>query len=1078
VSGAQAANPAPRFLLPVDPFSQQAELTALDGAVNDRFGASVAISGDTIAVGAPGRNDGGGSEEGAVYVFTQSASGGWQPVAVLTPSDTGNDVLGQSVAIDGDTIVAGAPGAGALYVFTEPTSGGWQNATQTAVLTQSDGSINDSFGQTVAISGDTIIAGAAGHNVGGNPNQGAVYVFTRPGSGGWANATQSAELTASDGAAQDELGSSVAISGNIIVSGAPGRDTSAGAVYTFTEPSIGGWTQASQAELTNPNRTSLGREVAVSGGTVAASAGDAIDVYAMPPTGWAGTDTPTAELTASDGGPFGPTFGGGQALWISGTTIAASQWQKTVGANSNQGGLYLFTEPASGWQSETEAQQLTASDGAAGDELGSWLAFSGQTIVAGAPGRDNSTGAAYAFAPPAPAPTSTLVTSSQNPSVFGQPVTFTATVSGASTPTGSVQFVVDGGDFGSPVALVAGPAGSATASSAPDASLAVAGSPHSVSADYIPSGNFIASSGALPAGQTVAPAPTSISLTSSQNASLAGQPVTFRVTVSPVAPGAGRPTGTVTFYDGNTSLGTQTLSADTAAFASRSLAPGSHTITAGYSGDSNFGASTGSLVQTVLAGPLTGTLDFGDVPAGRFSAPHRLFVRNVSARRVTVGPITLSGSPQPAGLQYRVKPVLGGNHCAGMALAPGARCTIDLEINAGDALGPQGVLAAYGGPFTAQISLGSSPITLTGIEVPGVLGGSLDFGDVPAGQFSAPRPLVVRNLSSGTVTVGSVVVGGRLSAPQPAGLKYQVRVPQHGNPCSGIRLAAGGRCTIDLEIDAGKATGPQGGLVAYAGPFIVQAGVGSSPVALTGIEVPGVLGGSLDFGDVPARIYSAPHRLFVRNLSARSVTPGPVALGGPGLMPTPGGLDYQMKAVHNGNQCTGVPVPGGGRCVLDLEIRAGQAPGPTGALQPYTGPFSVQIAFGPSALTLTGNEVPGVLGGSLDFGSVPAGRFSAARTLVVHNLSAQPVIVGSIVFGGPGLTAPQPAGLVWRVRAAPHGNHCTGASLPGGGRCTIDLEIDVAQAQGTSGALQPYSGPFVVQMGLGRSPITLTGNEM
>jgi len=151
-------------------------------------------------------------------------------------------LLGDAVAVSGNTIVAGArfhrAHQGAAYVFTMPASG-WANATQSAELTASDGASGDELGYSVATSGNTIVAGAPEHKVGANEEQGAAYVFTMPASG-WANATQSAELTASDGAEGDKLGYSVAVSANTIVAGAPehnvGANEEQGAAYMSTNP--------------------------------------------------------------------------------------------------------------------------------------------------------------------------------------------------------------------------------------------------------------------------------------------------------------------------------------------------------------------------------------------------------------------------------------------------------------------------------------------------------------------------------------------------------------------------------------------------------------------------------------------------------------------------------------------------------------------------------------------------------------------------------------------------------------------------------------------------------------------------
>ena len=110
-------------------------------------------------------------------------------------------------------------GQGAVYVFTEPASG-WADETQAAKLTATDGAESSVLGSSVAVSGTTIAAGAPDATVNGNFGKGAVYVFTEPASG-WADETQAAKLTATDGVSGDGLGSSVAVSGTTIAAGAP-----------------------------------------------------------------------------------------------------------------------------------------------------------------------------------------------------------------------------------------------------------------------------------------------------------------------------------------------------------------------------------------------------------------------------------------------------------------------------------------------------------------------------------------------------------------------------------------------------------------------------------------------------------------------------------------------------------------------------------------------------------------------------------------------------------------------------------------------------------------------------------------
>ncbi len=160
--------------LPAPAAALEQKLIASDGAAGDLLGQSVAIDGDTAVVGAPDAN----GERGAVYVY-QRAGNGWAQTAKLSASDAGFDFLGDSVAIEGDTIVAGAPGGtfankGSVYTFARA---GAAARTETAKLTASDGAAGDALGGSVAIDGDTIVASAPGDDVGANTNQGSASIF-------------------------------------------------------------------------------------------------------------------------------------------------------------------------------------------------------------------------------------------------------------------------------------------------------------------------------------------------------------------------------------------------------------------------------------------------------------------------------------------------------------------------------------------------------------------------------------------------------------------------------------------------------------------------------------------------------------------------------------------------------------------------------------------------------------------------------------------------------------------------------------------------------------------------------------
>ncbi|HLJ93164.1 MAG TPA: Ig-like domain repeat protein, partial [Gemmataceae bacterium] len=188
-------------------------------------------------------------------------------------------------------------------------------------------------------------------------------------------------------------------------------------------------------------------------------------------------------------------------------------------------------------------------------------------------------------------PTTTTVLASAAPSVFGQPVTFMAMVTPTNPgpglpPTGTVQFQIDGANFGSPVTLVNGAATSS-------ATTLLVGT-HTITAIYSGDPSFTGGTGTLI--QIVRKANTTATVQSSVNPSVFGQSVTFTVTIAVTAPGAGTPTGTVQFQiDGNNAGSpvnvTTSGGVTTASFSTNALTVAMHTITANYSGDAHFAAS-------------------------------------------------------------------------------------------------------------------------------------------------------------------------------------------------------------------------------------------------------------------------------------------------------------------------------------------------------------------------------------------------------------------------------------------------------------------------------------------------------
>ena len=254
--------------------TESAQLT--DGMGGDGFGELVAVNKGTIVVGAPLANVGGNQSQGAAYVFVEPATG-WATTSVfdaqLTASDgTFQDVFGIAVAVSGDTVAVGAPfhqgqtGPGKVYVFTMPATG-WVNATETAKLTRANPGPYDEFGLSLAIYRNTIVVGAP-QAVGADNGQGVVDVFMKP-SAGWKDMTQTAELVAP--VFIQHFGFSVAITGPRVVVGTFSPDNE---IFVYVKP-IGKWKSTSQpeAQLTAGSGISFfGFSVAMTSTTIVASA--------------------------------------------------------------------------------------------------------------------------------------------------------------------------------------------------------------------------------------------------------------------------------------------------------------------------------------------------------------------------------------------------------------------------------------------------------------------------------------------------------------------------------------------------------------------------------------------------------------------------------------------------------------------------------------------------------------------------------------------------------------------------------------------------------------------------------------
>jgi hypothetical protein len=248
------------------------KLTATDGEDSDTFGMSVAISGNVAIVGAASDSDG-GHDSGSAYLFDVATG---QQLHKLTASDAAPfDVFGSSVAICGDIAIVGANGdddngnrSGAAYLFDVKTG------TELFKLTASDGSAQDFFGQTVAISGDRAIVGAVG-NKNSVPGSGAVYLFDT------ATGTELFKIVASDVETDMGFGNSLTLSGNTAVVGAMTSSVAglwSGAAYLFDVAT--GEELVKLVPSDASERDFFGGSVAISGNTLVIGATDDLNAGA------------------------------------------------------------------------------------------------------------------------------------------------------------------------------------------------------------------------------------------------------------------------------------------------------------------------------------------------------------------------------------------------------------------------------------------------------------------------------------------------------------------------------------------------------------------------------------------------------------------------------------------------------------------------------------------------------------------------------------------------------------------------------------------------------------------------------
>ncbi|MFQ5655860.1 MAG: hypothetical protein ACE5GW_14175, partial [Planctomycetota bacterium] len=365
-----------------DSWVREARIAGSDTAAGDSFGASLALQGDILVVGAP-HHAAAGPYSGAVYVFRLTGDGWVEEVKLLPDTVAELERFGLSVAIDGDAIVVGSSrdrnsegvDTGSVTVFRHTDA--WSVE---ALLFAPDGAHLDYFGIDVAISGDRLIAGAGGDDDFGS-SSGAVYVFQHDATG-W---SFEAKLTGSDIDTNDRLGLRVDLEGTTVAAGAPGQ-AGLGAVYLFTLEGDA-WIEAQKLQPAGLEIDDFfGYPVKLDGDRLAVGAleaGDhegAVHVFLRSGQEW------IAEATVT---PFdamsGDRFGHGIAI-AGDEMLVGTRWRADAGISS--GAVYQLNSVAGDW---IAGMKLSPVDAEEGDRRGAAIAGDGQRLAIGAPGDSEGT---------------------------------------------------------------------------------------------------------------------------------------------------------------------------------------------------------------------------------------------------------------------------------------------------------------------------------------------------------------------------------------------------------------------------------------------------------------------------------------------------------------------------------------------------------------------------------------------------------------------------------------------------------------------------------------------------------------
>ena len=424
-------------------WNQQAKLLASDGEAEDFFTSlGISLSGDTALIGAWGDDDK-GADAGSAYAFTRTGTTWTQQAKFLALDEEAGDAFGWCVAIEGDTAFIGAAGddnlKGSVYLFTRSGTT-W---TEQAKLVAADGAAGDQFGYSIYLSGDTALIGANCDDDNGF-DSGSAYVFIRIGTT-W---TQQIKLLPSDGEAQDSFGGEVSISDETALIGSCFDDDKgfdSGSAYIFIRTGTT-WTEEAKLLASDgaPGDYFSAYAVSISGDTaLIGAAGDDMakgSAYVFTRTGT--TWTEQAKLLTSDG-ITGDSFGGSVSL-SGDTAIIGAGGEDDNGPDS--GSVYEFIRTDTTWAQETK---LLASDGSGGDVFGWDVALDGNTALIGAYYDDDNgadSGSAYVFTKESENQPPVTPTAPAGPTIGNLGLKYDFTASTTDPEGDNISYLFDWGD--------------------------------------------------------------------------------------------------------------------------------------------------------------------------------------------------------------------------------------------------------------------------------------------------------------------------------------------------------------------------------------------------------------------------------------------------------------------------------------------------------------------------------------------------------------------------------------------------------------------------------------------------------